>query len=74
MASFKKKNRRGNPFDLAARSLTMLRSAALLGATTLASGVALFQQLKETKAPAKRTLFLGHPKTGGFQHMKVKWF
>lgn len=43
----------GNPFDLAARSLTMLRSAALLGATTLASGVALFQQLKETKDPVQ---------------------
>lgn len=45
---------RGNPFDLAARALATLRSVALLGATTLASGVALFQQLKETKAtPAK---------------------
>eukprot|EP00438_Fugacium_kawagutii_P035383 Skav201842 [mRNA] locus=scaffold484:256883:264242:- [translate_table: standard] len=40
---------RSNPFDLAARTLAMLRSAALVGATTLASAMALFQQLKETK-------------------------
>lgn len=39
----------GNPFDLAARTLQTLRSVALVGATTAASGLALFQQLKETQ-------------------------
>eukprot|EP00434_Breviolum_minutum_P009493 symbB.v1.2.008358.t2/scaffold524.1/size192337/7 len=41
----------GNPFDLAARTLQTLRSVALVGATTAASGLALFQQLKETQDP-----------------------
>lgn len=41
----------GNPFDLAARSLSTLRNMALVGATTAASGMALLQQLRETEVP-----------------------
>ncbi|CAK9066490.1 unnamed protein product [Durusdinium trenchii] len=45
----------GNPFDLAARSLSTLRNMALVGATTAASGMALLQQLRETEVPKTPT-------------------
>ena len=48
----------GNPFDLAASGLQRLRSVALLGATGLASTMALLQQLKDTKAPRSILILL----------------